>query len=60
MHPTTRRLRHQTVIPGQGQVADVDVESGLQEDGVGGLQMGSTGPEPGIYQDENVNILLIF
>ena len=58
MNPATGGLRHKTIVSGQGQVADVDVESGLQEHGVGGLQVGSTGPEPGEYEDENMNFLI--
>ena len=39
-------LRHEAVIPRQGEVCDVDVEGGLEEHRALALQVRRTRPEP--------------
>ena len=46
MDPAAGRLRHEAVIPGEGEVGAVDVQRGLEEHGPGGLQVRGARPEP--------------
>ena len=46
VHPATGGLRHEAVIPRQGEVGDVDVEGGLEEHRALALQVWGTRPEP--------------
>ena len=39
-------LRHEAVVPGEGEVGAVDVQRGLEEHGPGGLQVRGARPEP--------------
>ena len=43
---TAGGLRHEAVIPREGEVGDVDVEGGLEEHRALALQVRRTGPEP--------------
>ena len=46
MDAATGGLRHEAVIPREGEVGDVDVEGGLEEHRALALQVRRTRPEP--------------